>query len=140
MSRSSRSALHRIGGGLLWLWDHSVGFVLSGILILLIRGYQLTLSPMLPPTCRFHPSCSAYALGSIRTHGAVKGSVLAGWRLVRCNPWNLGGLDPVPARGRWLPDVLPNGEPRSGTMGDRSPVESTEGTLRDTTSVSTDGV
>ena len=134
------NAVRAIGRGLLWAWDHSLGWVLTTVLVVVIRAYQLTISPLLPPTCRFHPSCSAYALGAIRTHGAVKGAALGGWRLLRCNPWNGGGLDPVPAKGRWLPDVLPNGDPRSGTMGDRSPGRSAGVTPRDTTSVSTDGV
>lgn len=104
---------------LVWAWEHSLGFVLTWVLVILIRGYQVVISPILPPTCRFHPSCSAYALGAIRTHGAVKGSLLGGWRLLRCNPWNRGGLDPVPTAGHWLPDVHPNGEPRSETMSAR---------------------
>jgi putative membrane protein insertion efficiency factor len=106
--------------GVVWVWDHSLGFVLTWLLVGLIRGYQVAISPLLPPSCRFHPSCSAYGLGAVRTHGAVKGLVLTVWRLGRCNPWNGGGVDPVPSRGHWLPDVHPNGEPRSGTMGSRS--------------------
>lgn len=111
--------------GLVWVWDHSLGFVLTWLLVGIIRGYQVAVSPLLPPSCRFHPSCSAYGLGAIRTHGAVKGLVLTVWRLGRCNPWNGGGVDPVPAPGRWLPDVHPNGEPRSGTMGSRSDADAT---------------
>jgi putative membrane protein insertion efficiency factor len=103
--------------GIVWAWDHSIGFVLTWLLIGLIRAYQLTVSPILPPTCRYHPSCSNYGLGAVRTHYAVKGSVLTAWRLLRCNPWSEGGIDPVPRRGYWLPDVHPNGEPRHGTMG-----------------------
>lgn len=101
---------------LMWLWDHSLGFVLRYALILPIRGYQRFISPLTPPSCRLYPSCSSYAVESITVHGPVKGFLLASWRLLRCNPWNRGGIDPVPARGRWLPDVLPNGEPRHGTM------------------------
>ena len=97
---------------LLWIWDHTLGGALKWLLIGLIRGYQLTLSPMLMPSCRFHPSCSAYALASVRTHGAVKGALLGGWRVLRCNPWNAGGLDPVPDHGHWRPDILPDGQPR----------------------------
>lgn len=111
--------------GLVWAWDHSIGFVLTWLLVGVIRGYQVAISPLLPPSCRFHPSCSAYGLGAVRTHGAVKGLVLTVWRLGRCNPWNGGGVDPVPARGRWLPDVHPNGEPRSGTMGSCSDADAT---------------
>ncbi len=114
------SALRAVVNAVAWLWNHTVGWVLAVVLVGLIRAYQLTISPMLPPTCRFHPSCSSYALGAIFGHGARKCFVLAGWRLLRCNPWNAGGIDPVPARGHWLPDVLPNGEPRSATMRPRT--------------------
>jgi uncharacterized protein len=66
------------------------------LLALLIRGYQRLLSPLLPPSCRFHPSCSQYALEAIQRHGAFKGSWLAVRRLARCHPFNAGGFDPVP--------------------------------------------
>jgi putative membrane protein insertion efficiency factor len=66
------------------------------LLALLIRGYQRLLSPLLPPSCRFHPSCSQYALEAIHRHGALKGSWLAVCRLARCHPFNAGGFDPVP--------------------------------------------
>lgn len=111
------SALHRA-------WSLTLGRVLGWVLIGLIRFYQLVISPLTPPTCRFHPSCSAYALGSVRRHGPVKGFLLSSWRVLRCNPWNRGGIDPVPRRGHWLPDVLPNGEPRHGSMGIRASAES----------------
>ena len=62
----------------------------------LIRGYQLTLSRALPPSCRFHPSCSQYALEAVTRHGAIKGTWLAARRLARCHPFNPGGYDPVP--------------------------------------------
>ncbi len=72
------------------------------VLRALIRLYQLTISPMLGPRCRFYPSCSNYALQAIHVHGALRGSGLAGWRLLRCNPWNPGGVDFVPPRvSRW---------------------------------------
>ncbi|GEM_PF-124374 len=62
-----------------------------------IRLYQLLLSPLLPAgACRFQPSCSHYALEALNRHGAFKGSLLAGWRLLRCNPWGGTGYDPVP--------------------------------------------
>lgn len=64
----------------------------------LIRLYQRLLSPLLGPRCRFHPTCSAYALEAIERHGAIRGSWLAGRRIVRCHPLNEGGLDPVPER------------------------------------------
>lgn len=65
-------------------------------LVLVIRGYQLVISPALPPSCRFTPSCSQYALEAITRHGALKGSWLAARRLARCHPFNPGGVDPVP--------------------------------------------
>jgi putative membrane protein insertion efficiency factor len=62
----------------------------------LIRGYQIALSPLLPPSCRFYPSCSQYALEAVNRHGALKGGWLAARRLARCHPFNPGGYDPVP--------------------------------------------
>ena len=66
------------------------------LLIQLIRGYRLLISPLFPPTCRFQPTCSNYALTAIARFGAVKGSILAAKRILRCHPWNPGGYDPVP--------------------------------------------
>lgn len=62
----------------------------------LIRGYQLTISPLLPPSCRFTPSCSQYALEAVRRYGALKGGWLATRRLFRCHPFHPGGFDPLP--------------------------------------------
>lgn len=67
--------------------------------MLLIRGYQLLISPLLGPRCRFYPSCSAYAVQALQVHGAVCGSWLAARRLGRCHPWNSGGVDHVPTVG-----------------------------------------
>jgi putative membrane protein insertion efficiency factor len=63
-----------------------------------IRAYQLVISPLLGPRCKYHPTCSAYALEAIESFGILRGSVLAAWRVLRCNPWSLGGLDPVAAQ------------------------------------------
>lgn len=66
-------------------------------LLALIRLYQMTLSRGLPPnTCRFYPSCSHYGYQAIYKFGAVKGSLMAIWRVLRCNPFNSGGYDPIP--------------------------------------------
>jgi putative membrane protein insertion efficiency factor len=65
------------------------------VLMLPIRAWRLV-SRYLPPRCRFHPSCSAYALEALERHGAVRGSWLAARRLSRCHPWHEGGIDPVP--------------------------------------------
>lgn len=63
-----------------------------------IRLYQRLVSPLLGPRCRFHPTCSAYAIEAIERHGALRGSWLAGRRIVRCHPLNEGGFDPVPGK------------------------------------------
>ena len=57
--------------------------------------YRLTLGALFPTTCKYHPSCSQYAIDAVREKGLVRGSLLAGWRLLRCNPWSRGGFDPV---------------------------------------------
>ena len=63
-----------------------------------IRAYQLVVSPALGPRCRYAPSCSDYAADAIREYGIIRGAVLAGWRLLRCNPFSRGGFDPVSAQ------------------------------------------
>ncbi len=68
----------------------------ANLLVLIVRGYQLVISPMLGPRCRFHPTCSQYAIEALRTHGALKGSWLTLRRLGRCHPLHPGGYDPVP--------------------------------------------
>lgn len=65
------------------------------ILILFIRFYQKFISPLLPPTCRFYPTCSTYFLQALERYGAVKGSFLGIKRILRCHPWNPGGYDPL---------------------------------------------
>lgn len=64
----------------------------------LIRAYQLLISPLLGPRCRFHPSCSTYAMQALEMHGAWRGSWLAARRVCRCHPLNPGGWDPVPEK------------------------------------------
>ena len=66
------------------------------LLIQPIRFYQKYISPLKPPTCRFTPTCSQYAIEAIRKHGPFKGLALAVWRILRCNPWGGSGYDPVP--------------------------------------------
>ena len=66
------------------------------LLIFLVRGYQTVMSPLLPRTCRFFPSCSVYAIEALEKHGAVRGTVLSIHRLTRCQPFCTGGYDPVP--------------------------------------------
>ncbi|MGG2142943.1 membrane protein insertion efficiency factor YidD [Symbiopectobacterium sp. RP] len=70
----------------------------SRLLIGLIRGYQLVISPLLGPHCRFRPTCSQYAIEAIRRFGMIKGSLLTLKRVLKCHPLNLGGDDPVPPK------------------------------------------
>ncbi|MFH1530935.1 MAG: membrane protein insertion efficiency factor YidD [Pseudomonadota bacterium] len=68
------------------------------VLLALVRLYQRLVRPLLPPSCRFHPTCSDYASEAIRRYGAARGSLLAAARVARCHPFNPGGVDPVPER------------------------------------------
>jgi putative membrane protein insertion efficiency factor len=71
--------------------------VAAAVLVALIRGYQLLVRPLCPPSCRFAPSCSEYAREAVERHGATRGGLLALRRVARCHPWHPGGWDPVPA-------------------------------------------
>ena len=86
-----RSILKAIGDALRQVL-HAIGW----LLIQPIRFYQKYISPLKPPTCRFTPTCSQYAIEAIRKHGPFKGLALAVWRILRCNPWGGSGYDPVP--------------------------------------------
>lgn len=81
------------------------------ILIGLVRFYQLAVSPHMAPSCRYTPTCSAYAIQALRQYGALKGSILTVWRLLRCQPWGGQGYDPP----RWF------GEPRPSPDGAETP-------------------
>ena len=63
-----------------------------------LRVYRRWISPALPPRCKYHPSCSAYAIGVVERYGILRGVVLATWRVLRCNPWSHGGYDPPEAQ------------------------------------------
>lgn len=95
------------------VWLHVVGLPFTWLLVGLIRAYQYLISPMIAPSCRFYPSCSAYGIDALKTHGPVKGVLLTTARLCRCNPWNGGGLNPVPPKGAWRPEINPDGTPRA---------------------------
>ena len=66
------------------------------VLILAVRAYQVTLGQLLPPACRYYPSCSAYAIEALERHGALRGGLLSIKRILRCHPFRPGGYDPVP--------------------------------------------
>ena len=84
------------------------------LLVALVRGYRLLLSPWLGNACRFQPTCSAYTIEALERHGAVAGVYLGALRIARCHPWCPGGLDPVPS-------VLPRVFGRPGASADRGP-------------------
>ena len=72
-----------------------------------VRLYRRVISPAFGQRCKYHPTCSAYALQAIRTYGIRRGVVLAGWRLLRCNPWSHGGFDPVEQQRLFRPRAGP---------------------------------
>jgi uncharacterized protein len=74
--------------------------MIARLLIALVRVYQKLISPLLPPSCRFEPSCSRYAVACLEAHGAVRGSLLSVKRLCKCHPFHPGGHDPPPPRTR----------------------------------------
>lgn len=65
------------------------------VFILLIRGYKKLISPMLPQSCRFYPTCSEYSIQALEEYGVIKGGAKSIWRILRCNPFNKGGYDPI---------------------------------------------
>jgi putative membrane protein insertion efficiency factor len=71
---------------------------LRALVLAPIRGYQRFISPGLPSRCKYHPTCSAYAVQAVERYGILRGSILALWRLLRCNPFSHGGYDPVTAQ------------------------------------------
>jgi putative membrane protein insertion efficiency factor len=81
--------------------------IAAGVLMLPIRLYQRLISPALPRRCKYEPTCSAYAVEALRRHGVLRGSAMAAWRILRCNPFSHGGYDPVDKR-------IENSAPRAG--------------------------
>jgi putative membrane protein insertion efficiency factor len=79
-------------------FTHRISELAAALLVLPLRVYRRFVSPAIPARCKYHPSCSAYALEAVRELGLARGVVVAGWRLARCNPWSNGGYDPLSAR------------------------------------------
>lgn len=88
--------------------------VVRTLVVAPIRAYQLVISPLLGPRCRFYPSCSTYVIEAVSGHGVVRGLYLGIRRLLRCHPWNAGGLDPVPQSRRKRLEPLRASTPSSG--------------------------
>ena len=81
--------------------------VFRELALLPLHLYRRVMSPLVGPRCRYHPSCSEYAAQAVREHGVIRGGVLAAWRVLRCNPWSHGGLDPVAAQTLFRPRPRP---------------------------------
>jgi putative membrane protein insertion efficiency factor len=92
------------------LGDLAAGNPLKYVFVGLIRGYQKFVSPALPRSCKYHPSCSQYAIDAFSQYGIFRGFVLASWRLLRCNPLSYGGYDPVEQQTVFR--LKPHAEPR----------------------------
>ncbi|WP_119156431.1 membrane protein insertion efficiency factor YidD [Caldimonas tepidiphila] len=99
---------------------------MRALLILLVKGYRLLLSPWLGSVCRFEPTCSAYALGALERHGAWAGTYLTLRRLARCHPWCAGGCDPVPAQPPRLFTRLPGLARERAAAGEEASSTSTQ--------------
>jgi hypothetical protein len=78
----------------------------KAVFLVPIRLYQRVISPFIAPRCKYHPSCSEYAVQAIRVHGIARGVVLAGWRILRCNPWSHGGFDSVEEQRLFEPRAM----------------------------------
>ena len=76
---------------------------LRELLLAPLHLYRRVISPAIAPRCRYHPTCSQYALEAVRSHGLIRGGVLAVWRVMRCNPWSQGGVDPVASQTIFRP-------------------------------------
>jgi putative membrane protein insertion efficiency factor len=76
---------------------------LRELILLPLHLYRRVVSPALRPHCKYHPSCSEYAVDAVRTYGIARGSLLAAWRVLRCNPWSRGGIDPVARQAIFRP-------------------------------------
>ncbi|MEG0200094.1 MAG: membrane protein insertion efficiency factor YidD [Comamonas sp.] len=98
--------------------------MMQRLLMALVRGYRLTLSPWLGSACRFEPTCSAYSLQALEQHGAAVGSYLTVHRLARCHPWCDGGHDPVPQQKPRLFSFLDSAPDSSATTQPSSPKKS----------------
>ena len=84
-------------------FTHGFSHAVAAVVLAPVRLYQRFISPALPARCKYHPTCSAYAVEAVRELGVLRGVVVAAWRLARCNPWSNGGYDPVSERKLFRP-------------------------------------
>lgn len=124
MTRHTVSHAHAVGHRTDAFGAGGLGALARATLLLPIRAYRRFVSPLKPaPTCRFHPTCSAYAIGAVEEHGVLRGGLLAIRRISKCHPWHPGGMDPVPARDVPMRDVPAHGAPRASAGRHESPEE-----------------
>ena len=87
----------------------SIPLIPRNLVLGFLTGYRKTISPLYGDVCAYYPSCSAYAVGAVQQHGAVRGTLFSAWRILRCNPWTRGGVDDVPAHPRFRHGLTPHG-------------------------------
>jgi len=90
-------------------WMRAIPLLPRNALLALLHGYRATVSHTYGDVCKYYPSCSAYAVGAVQQHGAVKGAAMAAARIARCHPWAAGGIDDVPPHRHFRHDLTPHG-------------------------------
>ncbi|WP_217177037.1 membrane protein insertion efficiency factor YidD [Streptomyces sp. AC495_CC817] len=100
-----------IGSGHLHSHDllRSIPLIPRNLVLGFLAGYRRVISPLYGDVCAYYPSCSAYAVGAVQQHGAIKGTLLSGWRILRCNPWTRGGVDDVRPHEHFRYDLTAHG-------------------------------
>lgn len=88
---------------------HSVPLIPRNLVLGFLTAYRAVISPLYGDVCAYYPSCSAYAVGAVQQHGAVKGALLSAWRILRCNPWTKGGVDDVRPHDHFRHDLTARG-------------------------------
>jgi putative membrane protein insertion efficiency factor len=87
----------------------SIPLIPRNLVLGFLAGYRKVISPLYGDVCAYYPSCSAYAVGAVQQHGAVRGTLLSAWRIVRCNPWTRGGVDDVKPHQHFRHDLTEHG-------------------------------
>ena len=87
----------------------SMPLIPRNLVLAFLAGYRKVISPLYGDVCAYYPSCSAYAVGAVQQHGAVRGTLLSAWRILRCNPWTRGGVDDVRPHEHFRHDLTAHG-------------------------------